>query len=92
MVCGEANAARLGGVGCVQITYELPFTALLNEPFLLTSFFLLLFIISMVYVRIDLTIAKVTDPPPPQHARRVHRGWGNGFLCVFFCPFFLSIF
>jgi hypothetical protein len=62
-VCARARKhshSRAVAVGC-QITYELAETALLNEPMLLTAFYLLLFVTGMVYVRIDLSITKV-DP------------------------------
>jgi len=43
----------------VFVTYDLPDVALSNEPFLLLVFFMTLFTFTIIYVRIDLTIAKV---------------------------------
>ena len=43
----------------IQVTYRFPTRLMLQEPLLLTTFFLALFVVSMFLVRLDLSISKV---------------------------------
>ena len=46
----------------LQLTYEFQKILLLQEPLLLVGAFYLLFVIVIIYVRLDFSITKVTTP------------------------------